>query len=58
MSKLQRRLPVGWACDLRSVSAIRAASGLEIWLVDSDHENSCKMDGMAFGLKACFVKKA
>jgi protein PhnA len=31
---------------------------LEIGLVDSDHENSCKMDGMAFGLKACFVKKA
>jgi hypothetical protein len=27
-------------------------------LVDSDHENSCKTDGMAFGLKACFVKKA
>ena len=29
-----------------------------IRLVDSDHEISCKMDGMAIGLKACFVKKA
>ena len=27
-------------------------------LVDSDHEISSKMDGMAIGLKACFVKKA
>jgi len=26
--------------------------------MDSDHEISCKMDGMAIGLKACFVKKA
>ena len=23
-----------------------------------DHEISCKMDGIAIGLKACFVKKA
>lgn len=29
-----------------------------IRLVESDHEISCKMDGMAIGLKACFVKKA
>ena len=29
-----------------------------IKLVDGDHEISCKMDGMAIGLKACFVKKA
>jgi protein PhnA len=28
-----------------------------IRLVDGDHEISCKMDGMAVGLKACFVKK-
>jgi len=27
-------------------------------IVDGDHEISCKMDGMAIGLKACFVKKA
>jgi protein PhnA len=27
-------------------------------LADGDHEISCKMDGMAIGLKACFVKKA
>jgi protein PhnA len=29
-----------------------------IKLGDGDHEISCKMDGMALGLKACFVKKA
>lgn len=29
-----------------------------IKLGDGDHEISCKMDGMAIGLKACFVKKA
>ncbi len=28
-----------------------------IRLVDGDHEISCKMDGMAIALKACFVKK-
>ena len=28
-----------------------------IRLVDGDHEIACKMDGMAIGLKACFVKK-
>ena len=29
-----------------------------IRLVEGDHEISCKMDGIAVGLKACFVKKA
>jgi protein PhnA len=29
-----------------------------IKLGDGDHEISCKMDGMAIALKACFVKKA
>lgn len=29
-----------------------------IRLVDGDHEISCRMDGIAVGLKACFVKKA
>ena len=29
-----------------------------IRLVDGDHEISCKIDGIALGLKACFVKKA
>ena len=29
-----------------------------IRLQDGDHEISCKIDGMAIGLKACFVKKA
>ena len=28
-----------------------------IRLVDGDHEISCKMDGVAIALKACFVKK-
>lgn len=28
-----------------------------IRLVEGDHEISCKMDGMAVGLKACFVKR-
>lgn len=28
-----------------------------IRLVDGDHEISCKMNGIAVGLKACFVKK-
>jgi protein PhnA len=28
-----------------------------IRLVDGDHEISCRMDGMAIALKACFVKK-
>ena len=29
-----------------------------IRLVDGDHEISCKIEGVALGLKACFVKKA
>ena len=29
-----------------------------IRLVDGDHEISCKINGSAIGLKACFVKKA
>lgn len=28
-----------------------------IRLVDGDHEISCKMEGLAISLKACFVKK-
>jgi len=28
-----------------------------IRLVEGDHEISCKMEGIAIGLKACFVKK-
>lgn len=28
-----------------------------IRLVDGDHEIACKMEGLAIGLKACFVKK-
>ena len=29
-----------------------------IRLVDGDHEIDCKVDGIAVGLKACFVKQA
>jgi protein PhnA len=29
-----------------------------IWLVEGDHEISCKIEGMAIALKACFVKKS
>jgi protein PhnA len=29
-----------------------------IRLVDGDHEISCKIEGSAIGLKACFVRKA
>ena len=29
-----------------------------IRLGEGDHEISCKMEGMAIALKACFVKKA
>ncbi len=29
-----------------------------IKLVEGDHEISCKIEGQAIGLKACFVKKA
>ena len=29
-----------------------------IRLGNGDHEVSCKVDGIAVGLKACFVKKA
>ena len=29
-----------------------------IRLVDGDHEISCKIEGSAIGLKACFVKKS
>jgi len=29
-----------------------------IRLVEGDHEISCRMEGVAVGLKACFVKKA
>lgn len=29
-----------------------------IRLVEGDHEIDCKIDGIAYGLKACFVKKA
>ena len=29
-----------------------------IKLVEGDHEISCKIDGVALGLKACFVRKA
>ncbi len=33
------------------------AKSKTIKLVDGDHEISCKIEGIAVGLKACFVKK-
>ena len=36
----------------------RGAKAKSIRLVDGDHEIDCKIDGIAIGLKACFVKKA
>ena len=36
----------------------RGAKAKGIRLVDGDHEISCKIDGVALALKACFVKKA
>jgi hypothetical protein len=42
----------------RDTAALRGTKSKPIRLVDGDHEISCKMDGMAIGLKACFVKKA
>ena len=33
------------------------AKSKPIKLVDGDHEISCRMNGIAIGLKACFVKK-
>ena len=48
--------------DLKLKSSSQVIKGgtkaKSIRLVDGDHEISCKMDGMAIGLKACFVKKA
>lgn len=35
----------------------RGMKSKPIRLVDGDHEISCKMDGIAIALKACFVKK-
>ncbi len=34
------------------------AKSKPIRLVDGGHEISCKIDGIAVGLKACFVRKA
>ena len=36
----------------------QGSKGKNIRLVDGDHEIDCKVDGIAVGLKACFVKKA
>ncbi len=35
----------------------RGTKSKPIRLVDGDHEIDCKVDGIAVGLKACFVKK-
>ncbi len=36
----------------------QGAKARSIRLVDGDHEIDCKIDGVAYLLKACFVKKA
>lgn len=42
-----------------SSSVIKGGTKVKsIRLVDGDHEISCKIEGAAIGLKACFVKKA
>ena len=40
------------------VRDLRARMGKPIRLVAGGHEISCKIDGGAIGLKACFVKNA
>jgi protein PhnA len=40
----------------QSIKGGTKAKGIR--LVDGDHEISCKIDGSAIGLKACYVKKA
>ncbi|MEO0055621.1 MAG: hypothetical protein RLZZ50_1568, partial [Verrucomicrobiota bacterium] len=44
---------------LSGAQVLKAGSKAKnIRLVDGDHEIDCKIDGIAFALKACFVKKA
>ena len=50
---LIKDLPLKGAQVLKGGSKSKA-----IRLVDGDHEIDCKVDGIAVGLKACFVKKA
>jgi len=50
---LIKDLKLGGAQVLKGGSKSKA-----IRLGDGDHEISCKVDGIAVGLKACFVKKA
>jgi protein PhnA len=62
-----------WECEAAPETApgeriVKDAHGSEVLkggskskpirLVDGDHEISCKVNGIAVGLKACFVKKA
>ena len=51
---LIKDLPLKGASQVLKVGT--KAKGIR--LVDGDHEISCKIDGSAIGLKACFVKKA
>ncbi len=44
---------------LRGTQVLKQGSkARSIRLVDGDHEIDCKIDGIGYALKACFVKKA
>lgn len=44
---------------LRGTQVLKAGSRAKsIRIVDGDHEIDCKIDGISYMLKACFVKKA
>ncbi|HLS28887.1 MAG TPA: zinc ribbon domain-containing protein YjdM [Opitutales bacterium] len=44
---------------LRGSQVLKAGSKAKnIRLIDGDHEIDCKIDGVGYKLKACFVKKA
>ena len=51
-------LAQGFAVEGASQVLKGGSKSKPIRLVDGDHEISYKLDGMAIGLKACFVKKA
>ena len=56
----------GWLATLAAAAALALGTSAlaqtypakPIRLVDGDHEIDCKVDGIAVGLKACFVRKA
>jgi uncharacterized Zn ribbon protein len=52
------RLDQGFEVGRRVAGAQRRIEVQTHPLGGGDYEISCKLDGMAIGLKACFVKKA